>query len=178
MIAKRKNSKSPTDASANGRSGGVRSLAALLPRVTRPILGRRGFAEANIITEWATIIGTNLARICHPEKLAFPKGKRIDGVLHVRVVGGAATELQHLEPQVVERINAYFGYAAVGRLKLLHTPPIGPVTTPRQPIADKGGMGRLEPPLLSQKQTDTIKNSELRNALENLGRAIVTRSRR
>ena len=112
------------------------------------------------------------------EKLAFPKGKRIDGVLHVRVVGGAATELQHLEPQVVERINAYFGYAAVGRLKLLHTPPIGPVTTPRQPIADKGGMGRLEPPLLSQKQTDTIKNSELRNALENLGRAIVTRSRR
>ena len=41
-----------------------------------------------------------------------------DGVLQVRVAGPLAVELQHLAPQVLERVNTYLGYRAVTQLKL------------------------------------------------------------
>ena len=173
-----KYSKPKIEISSNRRRRGIRTLAALMPKVTRKVLGRRGFAEANIITDWATIVGSNLAEICHPEKLTFPRGRRTDGVLHIRAIGGAATELQHLEPQVVERINQYFGYAAITRLKLTRIPPITPVATQNQPAIEKT-MPQLEKsPLLPKQGFNKIKNSELRNALENLGKAIITRNHR
>jgi hypothetical protein len=38
------------------------------------------------------------------------------------VAGAAALELQHSEPQVLERINGFFGYPAVTRLQLIQVP--------------------------------------------------------
>ena len=46
-----------------------------------------------------------------------------------------ATELQHLEPQVLERINGFFGYAAVKRLRLIQDLTVG---GERQRYVEKG----------------------------------------
>ena len=40
----------------------------------------------------------------------------------MHVAGSAALELQHSEPQLLERINGYFGYPAVARLRLIQAP--------------------------------------------------------
>lgn len=115
------------------RSGGVRHLAGFLPRLTRAALGKRGFAEGGIVTDWAAIVGPELAAASLPEKLTFAKGARSDGTLQVRVSGALALELQHLEPVVIERINSYFGYRAVGRLKIRQGPL--PRRRPPPPVA-------------------------------------------
>jgi hypothetical protein len=78
------------------RSGGVRHLAGFLPRLTRAALGKRGFAEGGIVTDWAAIVGSELAASSLPEKLSFAQGARRDGTLQVRVTGAFALELQHL----------------------------------------------------------------------------------
>lgn len=104
------------------RLGGVRHLAGLLPRLTKTALGKRGFAEGGIVADWPHIVGPELGAVSLPERLAFPQGARRDGTLHVRVAGALALELQHLEPVVIERINGYFGYRAVARLKIRQGP--------------------------------------------------------
>lgn len=99
---------------------GIHALASMLPRVTAPIFKARGFAEAGILTDWPAIVGAHLARHTMPEKIAFARGSRSAGTLHIVTESAFAPELQHLEPQVIERINGYFGYGAVARLFIHH----------------------------------------------------------
>ena len=102
---------------------GLRALGETVDAVARPMLGRRGFAGSRVVAEWASIVGEHLAARSLPERVTRPADGRGGGTLHVRVASGAlAVELQHLEPLIVERINTYFGYLAVARLKLVHGP--------------------------------------------------------
>jgi hypothetical protein len=101
-----------------------RALAASLPKVTKPVLEKHGRAYASLIGEWDNIVGPALASVSLPEKLAAPTGS--GGVLTVRVAGAAATEFQHLAPQILDRINTYLGFGAVARLKLVQAPLPGP----------------------------------------------------
>ncbi|MFN4283066.1 MAG: DUF721 domain-containing protein [Alphaproteobacteria bacterium] len=99
---------------------GLRSLAATLPPITAPIFKTRGFAEAGILTDWPAIVGETLGRRTAPERIAFPRGEKRGGTLHVTCESAFAPELQHLAPQVIERINGYFGYPALAQIKILH----------------------------------------------------------
>ena len=103
------------------RRNGVARLSADLPALTktafRNTLGGRGFAEAGLITEWASIVGADVARMSRPLQLAFPRGERKGGVLTLECGGAAALEMQHLKPQILDRINSHFGYAAVAELR-------------------------------------------------------------
>ena len=105
-----------SDQDAPRRNGPTR-LSVELPGLTRiafrNTLGGRGFAEAGLITEWAAVVGADIARMSRPLQLAFPRGERKGGVLTVACGGAAALELQHLTPQILDRVNTHFGYGAV-----------------------------------------------------------------
>lgn len=96
----------------------MRALGAATAKVTGPLFRKRGFAEAGILTNWPEIMGHVLAARTMPQRISFPKGERSEGTLYIRVESAWATELQHLSPQVIERINSYFGYRAVAHLAL------------------------------------------------------------
>ncbi len=158
----------PADKPA-ARGGGLRVLAATLPAVTRRAVGRRGFAEGGLIAAWPSIVGTVIAARCQPKKLSVARpGSGKDGALMVRVDPGFALELQHLAPQIIERINGHYGYAAIARL-ILQQGPIAARTRSRQPPA---------PPLSAAAEADlrrqlaTVGDDALRGALERLGRAL------
>jgi hypothetical protein len=104
------------------RGGGLRRLPDLLGRVLDPAARRRGLAEAKLLTEWPAIVGPRLAARSQPVRLTR-RPDQAGGVLSLHVGGAAALELQHSEPQVLERINGFFGYPAVSRLHLIQAPP-------------------------------------------------------
>ncbi len=149
---------------------GVRAVGAAVERLTRPIFGRRGFADASVITNWAAIVGEHLAAHTCPERISFEGDKRIDGTLQLRVANSAlATELSHLEPQLLERINSYFGYRAVGRLRYLHGP-----------IPERDSPEKPPPPALTPDQEhdlnqrlSPVTDDELATALQKLGRRLI-----
>jgi hypothetical protein len=148
----------------------VKSLAASAEKVAAPVLGKRGFAEAEIVLHWAAIVGEDLARISQPVKISFAKGsERSDGTLHLRVQPGAAIEIQHWEPVLLERINGVFGYRAIGRLALRQ----GPLQQARR-LAPKPPLP-LKPAEEERLVRDLsgITDPELREALERLGRAVI-----
>ncbi len=105
------------------RSGGPKALAVSLSEVTRKALRHRSLAERGLIVDWTSIVGAETAALCHPVKLSFTRrDRRMDGLLALRVRPGQATRLQHMEPLLLERINGYFGYRAVARLRLQQGP--------------------------------------------------------
>lgn len=150
---------------------GLRALGETVDAVARPMLGRRGFAGSRVVAEWGSIVGEPLAARSLPERVTRPADGRGGGTLHVRVASGAlAVELQHLEPVIVERINTWFGYRAVARLKLAH----GPI--PERQV------DRTPPHILTPADEAAVEalaaeidDPTLRQALRDLGRRLFAR---
>ena len=149
----------------DNRTNALLSLAATLPKVTRRTLGRHGLAEGGLVTDWRSVVGEMIAERSVPLRLSFSGDERRDGTLHVRVAGALALELQHLEPQVLARINGYFGYRAVARLKI-HQGPIPMAAKTRRPSpvppspAAEAGVGEM---------VAAVEDEGLRSALHRLG---------
>ncbi len=150
------------------RGGGLRRLPELLGRLLEPAARRRGLAEARLLTDWPLVIGPQLAARCQPVRLAGAQGSA-GGVLTIHVGSTSALELQHSAPQLLERINGFFGYPAVARLRLIHAPPARPVKRrgprPLRPLAaeELGALAVLVEP---------VRPPELRAALAGLGRTL------
>lgn len=105
--------------------------------------------------------------------MRFPRGKKRGATLSVQTEGAFALELQHLEPIVVERINAFFGYGAVEKLRIVH----GPVPQLGQMRKKKAAAARpLKPGEEKQIETLTqgISDPKLRKAVADLGRTVLT----
>lgn len=169
----RKRSESADAAQTAKRGGKAQAIAQMVPKLTKAALGKRGLAQANLIVDWPNIVGQDRAATCQPEKLTFARGHRNNGTLHLRVSGSAALELQHDAPQLIDRINGYFGYAAVAEIRLIQAPLKKPekpgVTRPhRTPTAEE--MNDLK------RGLNGIEDSELRETLTRLGTAILSES--
>ena len=152
------------------RGGGLRRLPDLLGRVLDPAARRRGLAEARLPTEWPAIVGPELAARSQPVRLTRRQGLP-GGVLSLHVAGAAALELQHSEPQVLERINGYFGYPAVIRLHLIQAPPQRPRRPPPPPSRDLTG---AEEHAIAAA-VEGIADPGLQAALAALGRSVKVR---
>ncbi len=152
------------------RKGGSRDLAALLARVLEPGARARGFVRATLITDWARIVGPDLAGRCLPVRVRFPHGRSRGGTLVIRAGGGTVLELRHTAPQLIERINAYLGMPAIARLAFetapIPRPPRRPAPRPAPPPSPEA-LARLE------RTVATVARPELARALHQLGRAVL-----
>lgn len=98
---------------------GLERLTMEIKRITNPILGQRGFAGTDVLEYWNDIVGEHLAQGIRPEKLTFERDNRTNGTLHVKSAGGAfAILFEHQKQKVIERVNFFFGYPAVGKIKI------------------------------------------------------------
>ncbi len=153
------------------RFGGSTTLTTLVRRLTQPLFGKRGLADGRVVGEWTDIVGPMLARSSIPQRIVYRRGERTDGTLHLKVApGGMATELQHLEPLLVERINGHFGYRAVARLALVQGPLPPPPPEPVPPAPLDAEAERHLNRLLAG-----IADAGVRERLNSLGRAVLAR---
>ena len=144
-----------------------RALAATLPKVTKPVLEKHGRAYAALIGEWTGIVGPALAAVSLPERLAT-SANAMGGVLTVRVAGAAATEFQHMAPQILDRINTYLGFGAVARLKLVQAPLPGPQRRPAPRLAKQSAAAKKA----IATAADTVSDPALHDALVRFGEAL------
>jgi len=110
-------------------SGGPKRASAFTPALTRPAFEKFGFPAAALLTDWAAIAGADIASFSAPERLKWPRRpddpEAVSGAgatLVLRVDGPRALELQYRLAQLIERINAYFGFRAVAQIRLYQAP--------------------------------------------------------
>ncbi len=155
---------------------GVRPLADIIAAPLNAACRKRGFATLDLVAHWPDIVGPAYAETTAPDQLSWPRRPKglIDeeehepAVLTVRCSGAAAMRLSLEAPQLIERINTFFGYRLVGRLKPLQLPPvkIGPPPRPRPE--------KLSPEAEARVRTlaSGISDDGLKAAVERLGRAV------
>ncbi len=147
----------------------ARPLADLVRRTLADTFARQGFASTELVTHWSDIVGAEIAAHCEPLRLKWPRGGDVEApepaTLMLRVEGPTAIEIQHLAPVILERVNRFFGWRAVGRLSLRQAPLARrPAPAPR-PAPDAQAAARLAATL-------DVADEDLRNALGRLGAAI------
>ena len=152
------------------RASGPRALSTLLPAVAKTAFKRGGQALATLAADWDALVGPELGRQPLPVKLAFAPGERAGGTLHIAASGALALELQHQEPQVLERINGHFGYRAVERIRLVQDVARIEARLRRRAPAPKANANAPAPPV------DGVDDPDLRAALSRLGQALARRS--
>jgi hypothetical protein len=130
---------------------------------------RFGFVQSSIVSRWSEIVGERYAKVSCPESIRFPAGKKAGGCLTLLVDGAHAPLIQHLTPVIVERVNRFFGYAAVNRIVFRQGRPPAPASRPQRPdlrpIPKDLGEGLRE-----------IADPELRACLESLAAQIAASS--
>ncbi|MGE5547388.1 MAG: DUF721 domain-containing protein [Solirubrobacterales bacterium] len=153
------------------RIGGMVSIAVPAGAVTRPVFGKHGFVSGALVVDWPAIVGSAVATHTLPLSIKFPVRERSNGTLTIKVANSAfATEIQHLEPLILERINGHFGWQAVSRLKLVHGPlPVRKALVPPAPQPSPEAVERLE------KSLEAVEDPELKAVLDRLGRHIAAR---
>jgi hypothetical protein len=130
-------------------------LDALARKLALPALRRHGFAQDALVSRWEQIVGERFAEVSLPVKLGFPPENRTGGTLTVQIEGPLATQFHHAEDLVIERVNQFFGYAAVARLRLIQGPI--PSRNRQAPVAVQAG----PPP----KEVESMPDGPLKTAL-------------
>ncbi|MEA1937642.1 MAG: DciA family protein [Pseudomonadota bacterium] len=152
---------------------GLADIGRLVPGLTKAALGKKGLAFGDLIARWREIVGPELGRETQPVQLSFPHGARNNGTLYIGVPSGLALDLAHDTPRILARINAYFGYSAVARIKLVQ------IDTTDAPAHHRPTFRRLLPDETAAIDTavEEVTDPDLRDALARLGKTMRARTR-
>jgi hypothetical protein len=163
MYAKRPRMNKPGPISA-------KPLSVLLSDVFSDAYARQGFAARELVTRWAEIAGPEISVHCEPLKIQWPRP--VEGqpqepaTLVLRVDGPMALEIQHASDVILQRVNRFFGWSAVGRLALRQ----GPLSRRQPPAASRAPDANTVAEVA--ETLSSIEDQELRAALARLGASI------
>ncbi len=143
-------------------------MAELTPQVGRTAFRRFGFVQSSVVTRWPEIVGEAHAKVCTPEAIRFPPGEKADGILQLVVLPAHAPLIQHVIPEIMERVNRFFGYKAVARVKLRQ----GAVQPPRAEARPKAPPSLKPVPFELGDSLRDVGDPELRAVLELLARTL------
>jgi hypothetical protein len=147
------------------RSCRPRAAGELVGEIGGQSFRRFGFVQGSVVSRWGEIVGERYAKVSSPESIRFPAGKKAGGALTLLVEGAHAPLIQHLTPLIIERVNRFFGYAAINRIVFRQgKPPAQPPRPERpalRPVPKEIGEGLRE-----------IADPELRACLESLAARI------
>lgn len=148
----------------------AKPLSVLLGGVFADAYAKQGFASRELVTRWSEIAGAEIAAFSEPLKMQWPRP--VEGqpqepaTLILRVEGPMALEIQHASDIILQRVNRFFGWSAVGRIALRQAPLSRPV--PRRTMTPPA-------PAAVAKVSETLGSVEddaLRDALARLGASI------
>lgn len=161
----------------------ARAVGSFVPRLTKPAFEKYGFSAATLITDWAAIVGADLARHTSPERLRWPKAPAVyaetdsqdtgrpGATLILAVDPGRALDIQYKGRQILDRINAYFGYRAVAEIRIVQAP------LTAKPNAERRRNITATPAAIPAEVL-TVKEAGLRAALERMAQGLAERARR
>jgi len=148
----------------------AKPLSVLLGDVFSDAYAKQGFAARELVTRWADIAGPEIAAHSEPLKMQWPRP--VEGqpqepaTLVLRVEGPMALEIQHASDVILQRVNRFLGWSAVGRLALRQAP-LSRRERPRPSRApDTQSVAKVAETLSS------IEDEDLRAALARLGASI------
>jgi hypothetical protein len=155
---------------------GVVQISEVANGLLDPVLAKRAGINTLLLGSWDEIAGEAFADCTRPEKIAWPRrvsemgsdSRHQPGVLTIACDGARALFLAHSEGELVQRINGFFGFPAIDRVRIVQKP-VTPATRSRRPPRPLTG----QPARHLQSLTADIEDGALKAALTRLGTAVL-----
>lgn len=140
--------------------------------------GGHGFAEPDVLLNWREIVGEAHAGLCQPVRVSYA-ARGMGATLFVRASGARAPEVSHLAPRLIERVNQFYGYRAIARIRIDQST-MGGFSEPADAFAhapanrDPGPEHRAR----AEEMTAAITDPAFRETLTRIGACVLAREAR
>ena len=96
---------------------GLRSFKDALPTNVRKIIKKKGRIYSETLDNWRYIVGNDLFKVCYPKSFKS-SNKLSSSILNIMVKRGHEVDLEYSKKIILDKMNAFFGYNAVDKVKL------------------------------------------------------------
>ncbi|SCW31268.1 hypothetical protein SAMN02927900_00504 [Rhizobium mongolense subsp. loessense] len=142
-----------------------------------PVLAKRAGINTALLGSWDEIAGEDFADCTRPEKIAWARSNEVGtykpGVLTIACEGARALFLTHAQGELIQRINSFFGFAAVHQIRIVQKPVSQAIKRSRTPPPLKGEAARK-----LEGMMEGIEGDKLREAVKRLGTAVLGKGSR
>ena len=96
----------------------LRSFKDTLPKNIKRVIIKKGHIFSETLNNWKYIVGDDLFKVCYPKSFKNSNKLRA-GYLLIMVKRGHEVDLEYSKKQILDKINSYFGYSVVKKIKLV-----------------------------------------------------------
>ena len=97
---------------------GLRSFKDTLPKNIKRIIIKKGHIFSETLNNWKYIVGDDLFKVCYPK--SFKNSNKLGvSCLLIMVKRGHEVDMEYSKKQILDKMNNYFGYSVVEKLKLI-----------------------------------------------------------
>ncbi len=160
---------------------GFTRTASLLTGRIRAASESRGFAQSRLLTQWAEVVGEDVAAVARPVDVSYGRGG-MGATLTLLTTGAQAPMLEMQKESLRKKINAVYGYNAIARVRVTQTAATGfaegqVAFAPAKPVKEEAP---VDPTVRRQAQetAEPVQDGALRDALTRLGENILTKTNR
>ena len=137
---------------------GLRSFKDTLPNNVKKIIKKKGHIYSETLNNWKYIVGDNLFRICYPK--SFKNSNRFGvSTLLIMVKRGHEVDLEYSKKEIMDKMNSFFGYSVVEKLKLLNFDDNKESTSPKKNIEKNVTFMKY------QNKINNVKNDKIKKSL-------------
>jgi hypothetical protein len=143
----------------------IQAISSLTRVLLKPLVDQFGAIYVGLLSNWPSIVGLKLAEISVVSSVKFQGANKTKGILFVRCVSSSIPFLQMQYPQILDKINRYFGYGAIEQIRFQG----GYVPSKKKKLEKKTIPLSQDSVEKIENLTESIKNKDLQNALNRLG---------
>ena len=149
----------------NGSIQGLRSLKDTLPKNIKKVIIKKGHIYSETLNNWKYIVGDNLFKICYPK--SFKNSNKFNvSTLLIIVKRGHEIDLEYSKKQIIDRMNNFFGYSVVEKLKFTSFDDEKNHLLEKENLKEKKNVTNSK----FQKKINTVKNEKIKKSLLELSK--------
>ena len=147
---------------------GLRPFSSSIPKTLKKHLRKGGYNYSNIVDNWTKMVSNKISDACYPITVKMGKEMR-DGILVLNVVHGKEMEIEYEKKEIIDKINAFFGYNCISHITL-------------KIVQDKVNHSNKVFPKIKnlseiEKKMSKVNNEELKSSLNNFLKAFNERNK-
>ena len=97
---------------------GLRSFKDTLPKNVKRIINKKGHIYSETLSNWKYLVGDELFKCCYPK--TFKNSNKFSvSTLVIMVKRGREVDMEYSKKDILNKMNAYFGYEVVEKLKFI-----------------------------------------------------------
>lgn len=157
-------------------------IAELTNALMDPIMAKKAGINTMILGVWDEIVGPDFEECSRPEKIIWPRQKGSmqsdpesggglePGQLTIACEGSRALFLSHQQSEIIARINSFFGFPAINRIKIIQKAVQKQVKVSKK-LRNLQKNERQE----LNSMLDGMEDDKLKQALTKLGEAVLSK---